>query len=148
VTKADDFACACATARLAARTLTQLYDAALRDSGLEATQFALLMTLDKLGPCRQSALGERQGLDKTTVSRNLRWLERRGWIKIAAGEDRRSRLVTLTAAGRRTLAAATPKWRRAQEDLRAEMTGTEWGAMFAAMRGAAEAAARVKRRRR
>src|SRR5262249_58172261 len=68
------FVCACATARHVARTLTQLYDAALRDTGLEAPQFALLMAIDQIGPCNQSALVERYALDKTTVSRNLQWL--------------------------------------------------------------------------
>ena len=53
--------------------LTQLYDSRLRDTGMEAPQFALMMTLDKQGPCSQGALGRRYALDKTTVSRNLKW---------------------------------------------------------------------------
>ena len=143
---AVEFACACATARLAARALTQLYDSALRDSGLEAPQFALLMTLAHHGPCTQSALGEHHALDKTTVSRNVRWLARQGWIRSAPGADRRVRELQLTAEGRRRLDAAKPAWRRAQEQLRGEMTAAEWKAMFAAFGAASAAARRVKRR--
>ena len=74
-----DLACACATARQAARALTQLYDGWLAGTGLEAPQFALLMTLDKHGAVSQAALGRRYVLDKTTMSRNLKRLEAKGW---------------------------------------------------------------------
>ena len=141
------FACACATARHVARRLTQLYDRALRDSGLEAPQFALLMTLEKAGPCTQAALGHQYALDKTTVSRNVRWLERRGWIESSVGSDRRQRRVQLTPEGRRRLALATPEWQKVQDDLRAEMTGQQWRAMFRAFDTIAGAALRATRRR-
>jgi len=66
-----DLACACASARQAARLLTQLYDRHLRGAGLEAPQFALLMALKQHGPCSQITLGRRHGLDKTTVCRGI-----------------------------------------------------------------------------
>ena len=144
--KADDFACACATARRVARTLTQVYDSALRGSGLEAPQFALLMTLEQKGPCTQAALGQHHALDKTTVSRNVRWLEKQGWVRSATGPDRRARELQLTPEGRRRLAAATPNWRRAQAQLRSEMTSGEWKAMFSAFASAGAAGERVKQR--
>jgi DNA-binding MarR family transcriptional regulator len=142
--KEQEFACACATARLVARALTQLYDTALRGTGLEAPQFALLLTLDKAGPLSQAALGRRYALDKTTVSRNLRWLERQGWVQGEAGSDRRERRFALTEDGRERLAQAHPRWRKAQERLRAEMTEAEWTQMFAAFRNVANAAERMK----
>ena len=142
------FVCACATARHVARTLTQLYDTALTGSGLEAPQFALLMAIDQIGPCTQSALGERYALDKTTVSRNARWLERQGWVHVSIGKNRRERELTLTAEGRKRLAAAHPKWRKAQALLRSEMSGADWNAMFRAFRKITEAAHRAKHRRR
>ena len=136
--------CACATARHVARTLTQFYDAVLRAAGLEAPQFALLQTLAKGGPQTQAALGRRYALDKTTVSRNLRWLEQRGWVAPTAGADRRERRFALTAAGRRRVAAAQPKWRGAQERLRGQMSDAEWAAMFRAFRSVVAAADRAK----
>ena len=142
------FVCACATARHVARTLTQLYDTALRDTGLEAPQFALLMAIDQIGPCNQSALGERYALDKTTVSRNVKWLERRGWVQASIGENRRERELILTAEGRKRLTAARPKWRTAQALLRSEMSDADWNAMFRAFGKITEAARRAKHRRR
>jgi len=135
-----DLACACASARQAARVLTQLYDRHLRAAGLQAPQFALLMALKQHGPCSQIAIGRRHGLDKTTVSRNLRWLESRGWIASSAADDRRERLFALTPDGRRQVAAALPSWKQAQAQLRSGMTAAEWTAMFQAFRTAGRAA--------
>ena len=122
--------CACATTRQIARLLTQLYDRFLRNVGVEAPQFALLVEIDKEERSHHSAIGLQCGMDKTTVSRNLKLLERKGWVKSTRGRDRRERHVTLTQAGRKRLAAAWPEWRKAQTHLRTVMTGEEWTAMF------------------
>lgn len=139
-----DLACACATARQVARVLTQLYDSRLRGTGIEAPQFALMMTLSKQGPCSQIALGRRYALDKTTVSRNLKWLEGQGWIASSEGSDRRERLFALTPAGRKQLAAALPAWKTAQAHLRAGMTARQWDAMFQTFATVTHAAHRVR----
>src|SRR5471032_3058355 len=96
-----DVACACATARRAARAVTQLYDGHLRASEIEAPQFALLSALHAQGPCSQSAIGDRLALDKTTLSRNLKLLRQNGWIETAGAEDGRERRYVLSALGRR-----------------------------------------------
>jgi DNA-binding MarR family transcriptional regulator len=136
-----EFGCACATARRVARLVTQMYDARLRRAGLEAPQFALLMALRAHGPCNQAEMGRQHGLDKTTVSRNVRVLQRRGWIARAGGADSRQRVFELTASGRRQLAAALPAWKKAQAELRGGMTAKEWEAMFRAFRAVTRAAA-------
>ena len=126
--------CACAAARQAARVLTQFYDNRMRSSGLEAPQFTLMMTLEKAGPCSQVELGRLFALDKTTVSRNLRLLERNGWIEAVAASDKRLRRFTLTGAGRKRLEAAKPKWKKVQDQLRRSMTVEQWEAMFQTFR--------------
>jgi DNA-binding MarR family transcriptional regulator len=138
-----DLGCACATARQVARSLTQLYDGWLRDTGVEAPQFALLMTLEKEGALSQAAIGRRYALDKTTVSRNLKLLERRGWIQSSAGTDKRERRFSLTPSGRKRLVAARPKWMKAQAALRTQMGAKAWTTMFHAFRTAADAAGRA-----
>jgi DNA-binding MarR family transcriptional regulator len=122
--------CACATTRHIARLLTQLYDHFLRNVGVEAPQFALLVEIDKEERSHHSAIGLECGMDKTTVSRNLKLLQRKRWVKSVQGRDRRERHVTLTHAGRKQLAAAWPEWRNAQNHLRTVITGEEWAAMF------------------
>lgn len=129
-----DIPCACATARRAARAMTQLYDAHLRAAGIEGPQFALLSALGAIGPCSQAAIGQRFALDKTTLSRNLKLLKKKGWIDAAPAEDGRERRVALSAAGRKRLDAAQPCWRKAQQQLRRGMTRTEWDAMWKAFR--------------
>jgi DNA-binding MarR family transcriptional regulator len=114
--------------------LTQLYDSRLRDVGIEAPQFALMMALDAHGPCSQGTLGRRHALDKTTISRNLKLLERNRWIESSVASDRRERQLVLTAEGRKRLAAAKPVWKKAQEQLRSGMTKAQWDAMFRAFR--------------
>ena len=140
-----ELACACATARQVARVLTQLYDSRLRDVGLEAPQFALMMALDRDGPCSQGALGRRHALDKTTVSRNLKVLDRNGWIESSVAIDRRERQLVLTAAGRKRLAAAKPVWKKAQAQLRSGMTAAQWDAMFRAFRTVTGTAQSIRR---
>lgn len=140
------FVCACATARTVARTLTQLYDGVLRDAGIEAPQFALLMALEAQGPTKQAAIGRLFALDKTTLSRNLRWLERQGWIAAAPAADRRERQFAVTADGRRRLADAKVRWTRAQAMLRSEMGDADWRAMCRLFGRIIDAADRAKRR--
>jgi DNA-binding MarR family transcriptional regulator len=136
-----DLACACAAARQVARTLTQLYDGFLAGAGMEAPQFALLMTLARQGGASQTSIGRRYALDKTTMSRNLKWLERKGWVESVPGpEDKRERRFTLTADGQRKLAAARPEWKKAQQSLRGGMTARQWDTMFDAFRTVARAA--------
>jgi DNA-binding MarR family transcriptional regulator len=129
-----DLLCACATARRAARAVTQLYDGHLRASEIEAPQFALLSALDAQGPCSQAAIGRRFALDKTTLSRNLKRLKERGWIDTAAAADGRERRYVLSRLGRRRLSAARPAWRRAQAQLRTSMSQQQWDAMWKALR--------------
>jgi len=132
--------CACAKARQAARVLTQMYDFRLRGVGIEAPQLGLLRTLQKRGPCSQAALCRRCALDKTTMSRNLRLLERNGWVAFSETDDRREHQVTLTPAGRKLIASAKPEWKKAQEALRSAMTAAQWDAMFQAFDTAIRAA--------
>ena len=110
-------ACTCARLRRASRAVTQLYDDALAQAGLRATQFALLRTLERGSPVGIGSLAQTMLVDRTALSRNLDPLVARGLVAIAAGDDARTRRVTLTPSGRRALAQADPLWSRVQRDL-------------------------------
>lgn len=111
-------ACAGMNIRMAERRIARFLDARMRASGLSLAQFGL-MTL--VAAARDDAIGvlaERSGLDQSTLSRNLRGLERAGLVEIAAVEkDLRRRAVWLTETGARRLEAALPAWRRAHTAL-------------------------------
>ena len=136
--------CACANMRRAARAVTQLYDAALRPSGLRITQFTLLQVLATArAPMTQGALGDLLALDSTTLSRTLRPLERAKWIRRVEGSDARERRIELAALGWRALQRATPAWERAQRRLRAGLGRRDWAALQEVLTAAVEAARRA-----
>jgi len=107
--------CTCSALRRATRAVTTVYDKALKPVGLRVTQFAVLRLLQRLGPCPVTRLAAEAALERTTMGRNLDPLERRGLVRISAGEaDARERVVVLTEAGEAAIAAALPHWRAAQ----------------------------------
>jgi DNA-binding MarR family transcriptional regulator len=108
--------CVCSTLRRATRAVTAMYDAALAPSGLRITQFSVLVVLGRLGPLPVTRLAAEVALDRSTMGRNLDPLERRGLVRIKAGDvDQRERVAHLTAAGERAIETARPHWRAAQE---------------------------------
>ncbi len=143
----DMLPCACASIRRASRAVTQLYDHWLRSDGIEGPQFALLAMLERLGDANQTTLGQRFDLDKTTLSRNLKLLTRKGWIAIVAGADARERRVTLTPAGRQRLAAARPSWQKAQAHLRVALNEHDWEVTLRVLHAITKAARAARRPR-
>ena len=109
--------CACNELRKATRTVTRLYDEALKPAGLRVTQYALLSSLRADTGTPVSRLAEQLEMDRTTLSRNLVPLERRGLVAIEAGPDARSRLVSITPAGIERVTCARPYWRAAQASI-------------------------------
>lgn len=106
--------CACFNLRRASRAVTQFYDEALRPTGLRITQFTLLTALRVRSPLSVHELADRLGMDRTTLTRNLKPLERSGWVEIKSGADKRVRQISITPAGHKVLAKAYPHWRQAQ----------------------------------
>jgi DNA-binding MarR family transcriptional regulator len=110
--------CACFNLRKAARAVTQLYDGFLQPSGLRATQFTILAALDQTGPRKLSVLADALVLDRTTLTRNLKPLQRDNLIESRTGDDRRVRELTITRTGKTRLAEALPLWHQAQKDMK------------------------------
>ncbi len=110
--------CAGGNSRLAARRITQFFDRELAESGLSVAQLGLMAQIAATSDDTLSGLARRMGLEQSTLSRNLRTLERDGLVEIAGVEDDlRRRMVWLTDAGARRLEAAIPNWRRAHAKL-------------------------------
>ncbi len=112
--------CSCSALRMAARRLSQAYDAALAPEGLTVSQFALLSTLvshASEGPSPTiCALADALALDRTTLGHNLRPLERDGFVLVEPDtRDRRVRRIRLTAQGRAKRDRCLPLWRATQD---------------------------------
>ena len=103
--------CACSALRRASRAVTQHYEKHFRGSGLRATQFTILATLAQAGPLSTSELSDQLGIDRTTLSRNLRLIEDQGWISALAHGDQRVRKMALTPRGRKKASAALAFWK-------------------------------------
>jgi DNA-binding MarR family transcriptional regulator len=107
--------CYCASLRAAARKATALYDHALASVGLNIAQFSLLRRIERFGPLSLTALAQACELDRSTVGRNVRVLERQGWVTQGEAQDLREAVVRLSAAGVDVLRRGAPLWRAAQE---------------------------------
>ena len=100
--------------RQLARRVGRHYDQQVAAVGLKTTQYSLLSHIAQLGPLRPSDLAARMALEPSTLTRNLAPLVAQGWVEVLAGEDGRSRSVSLTAAGRLKRNEAQRAWKQAQ----------------------------------
>ena len=121
--------CICASLRRATRTVTQLYDDALRPAGLRATQFQTLLTIDKKGEATVTELTRLMLVDQTTLTRNLAVLERDGLLGAVTKTDARLKSVKLTRAGKQALKAAMPLWIDVQKKVTQIIGPNVWAAM-------------------
>jgi DNA-binding MarR family transcriptional regulator len=118
---ADDFTqCMVSNSRMAARAITRRYDSYVRPYGVTATQLSLLAAVQMLPGSTVSVLADKRGFERTTLTRNLDKLEQMGLVTSTARG--RARVPALTDKGVVLLADVLPLWRKAQEDLRADLS--------------------------
>lgn len=116
--------CLCLHAQRAARVLARRFDEAMRPAGITSGQFSLLNGLNRPEPPTIGAVADLLAMDRSTVTANLKPLERRGAVELAVdARDRRGRRVALTDVGRALLAEATPIWIREHGALEVELEG-------------------------
>lgn len=120
--------CACFKLRSAARVVTRAYDKALQPAGLKATQFTLLSAINMHESVSISVLADKLAMDRTTLTRNLRPLEARGFVTAASARGRRVEL-QLTKLGRSVLEQAKPLWQQAQDKFVDALDDSSWQAL-------------------
>jgi DNA-binding MarR family transcriptional regulator len=126
--------CVCSRLRKASRRVSQIYDHYLEPHGLTITQFALLASISGHPGISIGALAERLIMDPTTLTRNLRPLERKSYLTLEPDpEDRRSRRLNLTETGRAKLKDARPAWAEAQISIETAVGIAETPALNAAL---------------
>lgn len=105
-------------AKDAARAIARRFDDLFRPLGITQGQFSLLMSLNRQAPPNMNEVADVLSMDRTTLTANLKPLERRGLVEIVRDErDRRNRRLQLTASGRNLLKQAVPLWRAAHDEL-------------------------------
>jgi len=130
--------CSCFAARRTARAITQHYEQHLKPTGLTATQFTVLALLSAGGPQPLSRFAAQMGAERTTLTRNLRPLEARGWVAESATGDRRVRMLAITKPGAAAARAALPYWRKAQKSIARRLGAGAIKALAAASEAAAK----------
>lgn len=118
--------CTCFNLRKASRVVTQFFDQALQPSGLLVTQFTILVAISLSTPQTINQLAQVLAMDRTTLTRNLKPLEREGFIQVQPGQDQRTRVICLTDRGQAALAAALPLWEQAQAGMVEKLGKAPW----------------------
>ena len=109
--------CYCTRMRLATRKMSALYDAALEPFGINIAQYALLKSIGRAQPVSLTELGRITALDRSTIGRNVRVLERMGHVATTRGEDQREAAVSLTNAAADMLSRAESAWKQVQDGI-------------------------------
>ncbi len=109
--------CHCTRLRIATRKMTALYDTALAPTGINVAQFSILRTIERRQPVSLTELGRLLALDRSTMGRNVRVLEKQGLVALGRGKDQREAAASLTETGTATLRAAEPLWEDCQTDM-------------------------------
>jgi DNA-binding MarR family transcriptional regulator len=102
--------CHCILLRKASRKISSYYDEALAPLGVNIGQFSLLRNIRSMEPVSLTDLALRVELDRSTVGRNTKVLDRMGLVAIGAGDDQREALLSLSEAGHALLAQGAPLW--------------------------------------
>ncbi|MCC7373759.1 MAG: winged helix-turn-helix transcriptional regulator [Verrucomicrobiales bacterium] len=123
--------CICFNLRWVTRAVTQFFDRELRRHGLRPTQTPILAALAGMGDVGMAELSDWLGMERTTLVRNLRPLERQGWV-VATGSGRGGRVtLSITPKGRETLAKMQPAWQAAQRAVVKTLGEARWAAILA-----------------
>ena len=131
--------CLCLHVQRAARALARRFDEALRPLDLTHGQFSLLTSLNRPEPPTLGSVATLLAMDRTTLTANLKPLERRGLVKIAVDQkDKRSRRLIITTKGRATLKAAFPIWKAAHAVLDSAVGVTRVDRLRADLRAVAQ----------
>ena len=132
--KAKLTGCTCMRLRKASRRVSQIYDRSLEPAGMTVTQYGVLGYLARYDGVSVGMLAEKLVMDPTTLTRNLRPLERKGFVANKPDRrDKRSRCLHLTASGLKAFENAKPAWLRAQRHVEQAVGSLETPALNAAL---------------
>lgn len=109
--------CCCFNLRKVTRAVTQFFDRYLEPAHIRATQFTLLLTLSSATGKTLTEMAEGLVMDRTTLTRNLKPLEKAGLITTIKLADRRTKGYVLTEKGRMAIEKGVPLWRKAQQHI-------------------------------
>jgi DNA-binding MarR family transcriptional regulator len=120
--------CVAFNLRKCSTVVSRIYQKEMRGAPVKGPLFSLMATISRRGPSTITALAEDIGLDRTTLTRNLRHLEQRGLIRVVRVTASRNE-VSLLPKGEVALQESMTSWRRAQEKVLGQLGETRWDRM-------------------
>jgi DNA-binding MarR family transcriptional regulator len=106
--------CTAVRIRLLNRTVTNIFDEALRPLGVKVSQLNVLMVVAKCGPISPGGVARLLNMEKSTLSRNVDRMKTHGWLKVSEGDSGRKQILELGPAGRKLIEKSLPFWMKAQ----------------------------------
>jgi DNA-binding MarR family transcriptional regulator len=116
--KAVSAECIAVRVRLINRVITNVYDRAFRRFDIKINQASILVFLTVRDGSSTGDVGKALKMEKSTVSRNVERMRKKGWVEIEAGDDGPSQVIRVTGKGSDLLAAIHGEWMKAQEAAR------------------------------
>jgi len=129
--------CLCFNLRRATRAVTQFYDSEMRRHGIRPTQGTILASLQAKESWNMAELSDWLGMDRTTLVRNLRPLQRDGFVQVNGGGRGNRVELSITAKGRKQIEKLTPAWKSAQGAVVKTLGEKRWSAILSDLRTAA-----------
>ena len=129
--------CVCFNLRRAARAVTQFYDSEMRRHGIRPTQGSILASLQAKDGWNMAELSDWLRMDRTTLVRNLRPLQRDGLVKISGGGRGNRVELAITAKGRKQIEKLTPAWKSAQSAMVKTLGEKRWSSILSDLETAA-----------
>jgi len=129
--------CVCFNLRWVTRAVTQFYDSEMRRHGIRTTQGTILLALKARESWNMAELSDWLGMDRTTLVRNLRPLQRDGFVNVGGGGRGNLVELTITAKGRKQIEKLTPAWKSAQSAVVKTLGEKRWSAILTDLETAA-----------
>ena len=111
--------CYCTNLRRAAGAVTDFYTNTFNELGLSVAQYYLLKSLSHLAPVTTTHLAREVGLERSTLVRNMRVLQKNGWIDDVSASPKHQ--FQLSETGHALLSKAIPLWEKAQSGFMEEL---------------------------
>lgn len=131
--------CVCFNLRRVTRVVTQFFDVEMRRHGIRSTQGTVLAALHTTGPSNMAELSEILGMERTTLLRNLRPLQRDGLVNVEGGGHGGFVELSLTTKGRKQIEKLAPAWESAQRTAVKVLGEKRWSALLADLDAVASA---------
>jgi DNA-binding MarR family transcriptional regulator len=129
--------CVCFNLRWVARAVTQFYDSEMRRHGIRPTQGTILLALNSKENWSMAELSDWLGVERTTLVRNLRPLQRDGLVQAVGGGHGNRVELAITAKGRKQIEKLTPAWKSAQSVAVKTLGEKRWSAILSDLETAA-----------